>query len=70
MEQAVGNVEKALFKCYEGKQQHLVVPLFLLKLAFMGTRVCGKWTLAAELGILRNILSHRGESILLRSAGY
>lgn len=61
LEQAVGNVEKALFKCYKGKQRQLVVPLVLLKLAFMETRICGKWTLAAELGLFRNMLNHCGE---------
>lgn len=46
---------------YEGKQQHLFVPLFLLKLAFIETRICGKWALAAELGVFRNMLNHCGE---------
>lgn len=55
LEQAVGNVEKALFKHYKGKQRHLVVPLFFLKLAFMETRICGKGTSVAELGTFRNM---------------
>lgn len=61
MEQAVGNVGKALFKCYEGEQRHLVLPLFFLRLAFMETRIWGKWTLAAELDVFKNVLNRRGE---------
>lgn len=58
---------KAWLKFSKGKQCHLVVPFFLLKLAFTGTGVGGKWTLAAELGVFRNMLINVGSSMITNS---
>lgn len=53
--------DKSLLKCYRGKRRHLVVPLFLPRLAFVETSICAKQALAAELGVFTNVLNRHAE---------